>query len=281
MTHETVMKAARDQAEFLESPIGRCAVGRSYVFWCGAPDLTGLILWGEPDDRDVREIVALSGLMHHPAMAAKRCAILDCRDVQRVDADTLLGFAAAARDLMPIWSPRISRQAILVPSGIGGILIAGALTSVAPVHAMRVVDELPVALAFLDHPGGPRGAGSHAAEIATATRGSAVLVMRVRARLALDLVDTGVDCCASALGLSARTLQRELNRLGTSFSDELRRARVAAAEELLRLSDLKIESIASRVGFGTASRMSAVLRRERSATAGMVRANAAMALRAP
>ena len=279
---ETIMIPAPDHAEFLESPIGRCAVGRTFVIWCGAPDLSGIILWGEPDDQDVRDLVALSEYIHHPSMAPERCAILDCRDVQRVDADTLLGFTTAARDRMPVWSSRISRQAVLLPSGLGGILIAGALTSVTPMHPMRVVRGLPQALAFIDHPSG-HSSQTAATEIANAARGSSVLVTRVRARLALDLVETGVDDCAAALGLSARTLQRELQRLGTSFSDELRRARVAAAEELLRMSDLKIESIASRVGFGTASRMSAVLRRELSATAGMVRANAsamAMAQRA-
>ena len=85
-------------------------------------------------------------------------------------------------------------------------------------------------------------------------------------------MNASLDGCAAALGLSGRTLQRELHRRDTSFSDELRRARVAAAGQLLRMTDLKMEAIAQRVGFGTASRMSAMLRRELSATPSMVRA---------
>jgi transcriptional regulator GlxA family with amidase domain len=55
--------------------------------------------------------------------------------------------------------------------------------------------------------------------------------------------------------------------------------RVDAAAELLELSDIKIDSIAARVGFGTASRMSAMVRRECNATPSEVR-QAARARRA-
>jgi transcriptional regulator GlxA family with amidase domain len=85
-------------------------------------------------------------------------------------------------------------------------------------------------------------------------------------------VSPTIDVVATALGMSTRTLQRELRRLDTSFSDELRRVRIAAAEALLVLTDLKIDAIATQVGFGTASRMSASLRRERNLTASELRA---------
>ena len=66
-----------------------------------------------------------------------------------------------------------------------------------------------------------------------------------------------MESAASALGMSARTLQRELARLDTSFTCELRSSRVTAAEALLVHSDLKIDAIALKIGFGNASRMSA------------------------
>jgi transcriptional regulator GlxA family with amidase domain len=56
-------------------------------------------------------------------------------------------------------------------------------------------------------------------------------------------------------------LQRELARVDTSFSEELRRVRLATAESLLMASDLDIDAIAHEVGLGNASRMSALLRR--------------------
>jgi transcriptional regulator GlxA family with amidase domain len=85
--------------------------------------------------------------------------------------------------------------------------------------------------------------------------------------IAVDLVEASVERCATALAVSVRTLQRELTRAGTSFSDELRRARVAAAGELLRLADTKLEAIAARVGFGSSARMNEALRRELGVTA--------------
>ena len=71
--------------------------------------------------------------------------------------------------------------------------------------------------------------------------------------------------------MSTRTLQRELTRLDTSFRDELLRIRIATAQTLLAHTDQKIEAIAIQIGFGTASRMSAWLRRELNRTASELR----------
>jgi len=269
----TSLTPAPDHGAFVAAPLGRYAIGAHFVMWCSAPDLTGLILWGAPTDRDVGEIVALCNFIEHPAISRDRCTLLDGRNIERVDGDTLLGFAALARDRMPVWSPRTKRQAVLVPDGFAGILIAGALTSLSPRHALRVLPDLATAFAFLENPTAP-SAHAVADAVALDARGGSTLVARLRAQLLLDLGDPAVGDCAHALGLSSRTLQRELRRLGTSFTDELRRARVALAEDLLRLSDLKVEAIASRVGLGTASRLSAVLRRELQVTPGMLRAEA-------
>src|SRR5262249_15290928 len=135
----------------------------------------------------------------------------------------------------------------------------------------RFVAQLADAFTFLDHPDAP-AAYDAATRIASAARGTAALLGQLRVQLARDLAGASVEGAAAALGRSARTFQRELQALGTSFTDELRRARVAAAQELLTMSDLKIDAIAARVGFGTASRMSAALRRELGVTASELRA---------
>ncbi len=262
---------ARDRAEFMAAPIGRCVIGPSFVIWCAAPDLAGTILWGALDDHDVREMMQVGEFIRHPSISGSRCALVDARDLERVDGDMLLGFTTAARDRMPQWSRQIRRQAVVVPEGLSGILVAGGMASLSPTHPLRAMLDLQAAFDFLDHPAA-RDAHAAAMALSIAARGRSALIGRLRSQLALDLIAAAVEDCAGALGFSARTLQRELHRLGTSFSDELRRARVAAAEEMLRLSDVKIESIATRVGFGTSSRMSAALRRELSVTASELRA---------
>ena len=258
-------------AELLAAPVGRYTAGRTFVVWCHTPELTGTMLWGAPDDRDIRELVAALDYVLHPDVSPARRGLVDCRGLDRVDGATALVFADLARARIGGWSPRTGRHAIVVPPGLAGILAAGSWLSVAPTHPVRIVHALDQAFAFLDHPDA-RTLHAEACAIVDAARGhGALLLSRLRAHLAREMEGPTMQACAGELGFSRRTLQRELARLGTSFSDELRRVRVDAAAELLELSDLKIESIASRVGFGTASRMSAMLRRERNTTASELR----------
>ena len=263
--------ATDDPAEFASAPVGRCIIGPTYLIWCDSPELQGAIVWGELDERAVRDMLAIGKFVHHPEIAERRRVLVDCRDLLRIDADLLLGFTEMARERVTTWSGGLERQAILVPTGLGGILIAGALPSVGAVHPLRFTHDVAAALEFVDHPAASEA--HHAAmAIAAAVRGPSTLLFRVRAHLGRDLSEATVESVAVALGTSTRTLQRDLGRLDTSFRDELRRARIAAAEVLLVHSDLKIDAIATQVGFGTASRMTASLRRELNVTASALRA---------
>jgi AraC-like DNA-binding protein len=264
------MLSLASPAEFLASPIGRYTAGRTFAVWCHAPELTGTMMWGTPDDRDIREMVEVLDFVHHADISPARRALVDCSGVERIDADTAMVFSELARTRVAGWSSRTGRHAIVVPRGLAGILAAGSWVSVSPAHPVRFVHRVEEAFAFLAHPDAP-AVHAEACTIVDAARGRDALLGRLRAHLAREMVNPSMPDCASALGMSARTMQRELARLRTSFSDELRRVRVTAASELLELSDLKIESIAARVGFGSASRLSAMVRRERNATPSEVR----------
>ncbi|HEX5059880.1 MAG TPA: helix-turn-helix transcriptional regulator [Kofleriaceae bacterium] len=259
--------------EFVSDPVGRCVLGPTYLIWCATPDLQGAIIWSTIDELALRNMMAIGRFILHPALAARRRLVVDCRDVTRVGADVLLGFAELAHDRVSVWATSVERQAVIVPGGLAGLLIGGALPSVGALQPLRFSHDLESALAFVDHPAA-RVAHELANEIAASQRGKAILLTRLHAQLAHDLTDASVESSASALGLGTRTMQRALARLGTSFSDELRRCRVIAAEALLLHSDLKIEAIALRVGFGNASRMSATLRRVLNVTASGLRARA-------
>lgn len=256
---------------FIAAPVGRCIVGPTYAIWCAAPDLVGSIIWGALEAQSIREMIAIGGFVKHPSLAARRFALTDCRGIESADMELILGFVASARERAPEWSLGLERQAMLVPAGFHGVVISGALPMTGTAHRLRVEHELEAALAFLDHPAA-RSAHAAAMTIAAELRGRSVLLARLRAQLGRALDSATIESCASALGMSTRTLQRSLRALDTSFSDELRRARIAAAESLLVHTGLKIDAIASRVGFGTASRLSAWLRRERNVTASELRA---------
>jgi AraC-like DNA-binding protein len=260
-----------DPAEFVASPIGRCIVRPTFAIWCATPELQGSVLWGALDARSIADMMRAGEFIHHRDISRSRRVLTDLREIERADADVLLGFAAAARDQVASWAAGLERQALLVPAGLSGMMMSGALPMAGVGHHLHIAHDLASALAFVDH---PQAAIAHstAVAIAAATRGPSALIARLRTQLSSDLNGATIESCASALGLSTRTLQRELHRLDTSFSEELRRVRITTAEAMLVHTDLKIDTIALHVGFGNASRMSALLRRTMNLTAGELRA---------
>lgn len=257
--------------DFVAAPIGRCVLGPTFLVWCATPDLQGTIIWGTLDEQALRGLVEVGAYEAHPALSKRRRVLLDCQSVAHVDADAMIEFANLVRECVPMWAATIEQQVVIVPGGLAGVLIGGALPSVAALHPLRYAHDTESALAYLDH-SAARASHEAATRIADAQRGRALLISRLHAHLGRDPSSSTLESAAAALGMSARTLQRELARHGTSFSEELRRVRVAAAESLLIHSDLKIDAIAMKVGFGKASRMSAMLRRERNITASGLRA---------
>lgn len=58
-----------------------------------------------------------------------------------------------------------------------------------------------------------------------------------------------LDIAARRLGTSPRTLQRQLNRRGTSFWALVEQSRFEIAGALLGETDLKVQEIAARIGY--------------------------------
>ena len=239
--------------------------------WCYAPDLQGGMIWGTLDMRTIREWFEAGRFVEHRSITTLRCALTDLTGLERADSETMIGFAAAARGIDSTWWRGLERQAMILPEGFDGVMVAGALTMTRVQHEVRVVHDAADAFAFVDHPG---VAIAHAAasQLIAAYRGSPSVLARLRTQLARNLNGSTVESSAVALAMSTRTLQRELQRSRTSFSEQLRQVRIATAERLLVHSDLKIQTIATQVGLGTASRMSAALRRDRMMTASELRA---------
>lgn len=71
---------------------------------------------------------------------------------------------------------------------------------------------------------------------------------------------TSPDVLARRLGLSVRSMQRRLRDRGTSFEQELRRARVRRAQRLLAETDLKLAGVALDTGFATPAHFSRAFR---------------------
>jgi AraC-like DNA-binding protein len=266
------LRRARDPAAFLREPLGRYVADARCAVSCPAPTLCVAASWGRPTERDVRALVRLLEVIDQPALGPKLDLILDLRDVARIDADAVLVFRELLRRRLPGWAARLRRQAVILPQGLTAILLAGAHASLAPAHELRFVTELASACAYLARPDA-EAAHVQAQRLVAGFRGGATTLEQLRVELEREPVEATVTRVAAALGLSPRSLQRHIAQTGSSFSDELRRVRVAAASELLVLIDAKVEDIARRVGFASASRMGAAFRRDLGVTPNAVRAS--------
>jgi AraC-like DNA-binding protein len=265
------MMASRECPAFEGEPVGTHVVGRRFVTWCAADDLIGSIHWGVAESEDMEALMATTAIIGHPGLAPKQCLLVDARGIERVDVGVMMRFVEVSRQHLPRWTKHVVRQAVIVPENLTGVLLAGSLPVMGPEHPFRFVATVEAALEYLQHPG---AAAAHAemSAIANAAKANEQLGERLRAVLMADLVNVTLTGAATALGMSERSLQRELQVRGTSFSNELRRTRVAAAADLLRLDpEIKVEVVALRVGFSTGSQLASALRRELGVTPAALR----------
>lgn len=265
------MRITRDVRAFLEDPVDACVVAASWAVWCRSPSLCGAVAWGVPTPEEVTPLAEVLDFVCQPPFAAVDI-LLDNRRIERVDTDALMAFGARVMVRLPEWARRIRRLAAILPDGLPGMLVAGILPSLQPPFPFRFTHAPADAWAFLEHPELAATVDEVERAIAQA-RGSSLLLDRLRAHLERALQHPSLAAAATALGLSTRSLQRELLGLETSFSDEVRKARIGAATELLRSTDTKIDAIALRVGFSSSSKMSAAFRAEVGLTPSQLRAN--------
>jgi AraC-like DNA-binding protein len=264
------MRVTRDVQSWLTDPVGACMLGTTWALWCHSPTLCGSIQWGRPAESELEPLAASLEFICRAEFDGGVDVLMDNSRVERLDADALMAFGLRIRDRLPEWGRRIRRHAVILPEGLAGVLIAGLLPSLEPPYPFRFVHDPAAAVEFLERPEALE-ALSEAEHHASLARGRSVIIDRLRTQLSQALANPNLDQVASALGYSGRSLQRALKQLDTSFSDEVRRARVAAAVELLRATDAKIEAVAVRVGFSSASRMSAAFRVELGVTPSQVR----------
>jgi AraC-like DNA-binding protein len=256
--------------DFLKHPLEACHAGPGWVVWCAAPDLCGSVHWGALSETHARALAELLDFIRHPSLAPKLDIIQDSRGIERVDNAATMQFAGYVGSRIEEWSQRIRKQVVVLPQGMTGMMLAGIGPSFNPPWPMRFTSNIEEALTIFDRPDAV-AALAEAQLLAQELAHVPALVDRLRQALMGHLTDASVDAVAHELALTSRSLQRHLAEHGTSFTNELRRARVTAAVDLLEGSELKVEVIAARVGFGNSSHMSVAFRRELGRTPGAVR----------
>jgi AraC-like DNA-binding protein len=233
--------------EFVEAPIGRWAQASPLLAWAATPKLCGLVYTGHIGNADVPNLRALGGLPLHPSFERPYRAILDCGGVTGMESAAFAYLVEHSREIAST-GPLIERVAYVLPAGMPGATALGVFHQhVAPIIDMRFVDSLEIAIDVVE-------ADEFRAEIVELreiAQGRGLLesmraILREDPRLTLAVV-------AARLGVSTRTLQRACMNAGSSYRDETATARFAFADELLRSSKDKIEVIARRAGYASAT----------------------------
>lgn len=250
------MRPAGSIDDFLARPVGRYVVGHTYLVWCHTPELCGSAHWGRFDSRAVAELKRLYDIGRQPGMAPRFRVVLDGLRIEHLDIDAYTALSRYVASRLTEWARLIERQAVVLAPGLVGTVMAGLLPVLGRTYPFRLFRDGAEAFAWVD--GG--AALSEVQALVAAASGDDAQRVALRRYLDANLVAATLDGAARALGTSARSLQRHLAAAGSSFRAELTGRRVVAVLPLLSHGNDKIEALARRVGFSSASHLARVFR---------------------
>jgi AraC-like DNA-binding protein len=255
------VERAPDLEDFLAQPVGRYYAGAHHLIWSWSPSLAGSAIWGEPDERELGDVLRLLDFGRElPTPEGGIDVITDGARLTRFDPEGFRMVLAYARQRAPEFARRYRRHAIVHPSGMTAAVMAGILSLVGSTHASRMFADTESAFRWLDRPDG-EAALREVNALLEAALGTSALVRELRQILDAELPRPALTQVARRLGRSVRALQRELEEAGTTFRAELEGVRIAAACQLLDETDLKLEVIALRVGCASLPVFSRLFRR--------------------
>lgn len=254
-----MLKPADGIEAFLADSAGRYVAGRTWLYWRADAELVGFVLWGRPDEDDVRRLLRVLDVEQGPGVP-RHVSLVDARRLEGVDSNA---FAALADFLAPRWKSlgeALARQAVVRPSkGLAGTVVAGFYQVLVPPYSVRVFAEPLCALPWLG-----QGSPQLVAELdrlQEKASGAPAVVRAVRDAVRPRLATVDLPSVARSLGMSERTLQRRLNEAGTTFQTEYHHTQLACAEPLLLDTDMKLTAVALEVGCASLQHFSALFRK--------------------
>jgi len=255
--------------EYVRNPVGHYVAGRSYVVWVDSPRFAGSAYFGRIDARELPDLVRLATLPETWVDPSGYDVVVDCGRLEGVDATTFAALLRFLDEVKPVMT-KLRRAAIVRPAGLAGAVVAGVFhDQVRPTLRAALFTDRGEAFAWL---GLPATARAHVDKMLAKTAGDAPLLRALRDELARVSAGASLATVARALGTSGRSLSRQLNGLGTSFRAELHRARLRVAEALLLDSELKLDAIASEIGFRSRAHFSELFHRATGETPSEFRA---------
>lgn len=239
------MRQAADNNAFVQDPVGMWTSAGTSLGWCHSPALCGAVVWGRPDVGQVHQAVGLFEAFRHPSLAPRIVLVLDARSLD-VEMEAFQVLAQWLRARRAELRQRVALQVGIVGGGISALTISGILPLVGDHHPFKVFSDAHAAYV---HASQEHGAALHdevnalVGEVQRLSHDIAALQVLMRQKAGRPEIDTA----ARQLGMSRRSLQRQLAAAGTSFRAVQQESRYAAAIDMLENTDLKVASIASRL----------------------------------
>jgi AraC-like DNA-binding protein len=252
------MQLQEDVDAFVKDPVGRYVIGGNWLHFCATPRLWGALLWGRAEQHN---LAALFDLVDRTLeQACEHVSLLDVRGLEHVD---LSGFGLIGRYMSKHRSTlarRVTRNAIVRAEGLLGTVVSGSYENFAAPYPVSLFTDLDAALAWLDPPL-DQATRESVTRLCESPQGLPSLLTRLHAVLATDLDRAELGHAAGQLGISARTLQRRLQELGTSFRTELDVTRIREGQRRMLDSDSPLTQIAVDLGFSNLQNFSRQFRR--------------------
>lgn len=250
------MKRAASFSSYARQPTGHFLAGDHWLAFCRTPSLWGFALWGRVEADEVRPLIDALRL-ELDRRVPPHVSLVDTTRLTGADAAGFAVFQRYVASHRAALARQVRALAIVHPHGFEGAVVAGFYNVLERPYPVELVSDVGTGLARLgvvDH--GFARALSSAIEAAAGNPlvGAVQAAVRERPRAALAQV-------ARQLGLSARTLQRRLSELGTSYTTLQAEARLARAIERISTSATPFTSIALDVGFSSTQHMSAAVKR--------------------
>jgi AraC-like DNA-binding protein len=237
---------ATDDASYVRAPVGKWRCAGSSIAWCHSATLTGCITWGRQTAGETRAVMGL--FESFAQLGPKFDVLLDGSSIDKIEAGALLVFADWMRRKSDVLRHHVRRHVGVNAPGVSSFMLAGIFPLIigGRWQVTRVLDRREAFRLLL-----PNDEANALCEelvaIMDQVRGTPPIIVRLRDLLASCAGRMSATEAGRALGLSVRSLQRELSHAGFSYREEQHTAQFRRAEQLLP-EESKISVVAARLG---------------------------------
>ncbi len=234
--------------------------GRGWMVWRLTPSIGGMVLWGHQSEEQASEIVRVCsqglGALATLDPAVPFTALLDLRHAGSID---LSAFAVFHSWLIDVNKQHSELRVVLLcePSPDSATLLGLVQMSAPRIVLAAGVEALgPI----LDDAGAPQALMARI-DCTIEKLMEPSPIASLRDTLSRGQAMLSLTSAARKLGMSVRSLQRALEREGTTFERERSLVRKGIFEALVGDQSLKIDAVAASLGFGSVRAFSTAFRR--------------------